>query len=406
MKRIALALLVTIAAAHAARAEDVATYETDGSSAAALADARNRALDVAFAAAVQGALADLVAPADLTSFRGDLDRVIVARARLYVASFKVTAEETRGDELHVSAAVRIDRDRVRAKLTELGVPIKAVAGPPGTGPQPVTHARAVVLIRINAPTPRQGSDGSGGGSGAVSVVANYGAAAADSVPGLEAIDALVRASGAEIAPAPRSGPAAHADGDLPLDDESARALAGDAKAGTVVIVGVSVEGAGPVRGVRAEGASAIAHVRVLAGDQVIGSATVRAGAYAAEDPSAIARAEGNAALAAVTAAVPAAEPGADGAAAVPPPPPLHPDAGIVLVRVRGLVAWAPIKAITAQLAQTSGVDKVVMLRFAPGEIALAVTTKQRAERIAAAVRATEGFSGRAATDDGAVVVTP
>jgi hypothetical protein len=78
----------------------------------------------------------------------------------------------------------------------------------------------------------------------------------------------------------------------------------------------------------------------------------------------------------------------------------------VLVRVRGLVAWAPVKAIGAQLAQTSGVDKVVMLRFAPAEIDLAVTTKQRPERIAAAVRATDGFAGRAATDDGAVVVTP
>jgi hypothetical protein len=47
-----------------------------------------------------------------------------------------------------------------------------------------------------------------------------------------------------------------------------------------------------------------------------------------------------------------------------------------------------------------------MRRVAPGEVVLAVATKQNAARIAAAVRATEGFAGRAATDDGIVEVTP
>jgi hypothetical protein len=388
VKRIALALLVLLAAARAARAEDVATYETDGSAASSLSDARTRALDVAFAAAVGKSLEDLVAPADLTSFRGDLDRVIVARARLYVASFKVTSEDTRGDELHVSAAVKIDRDRVRAKLTELGVPMKSGGATAPTAP--ANAPKAVVLLRVETPT---------------GVIADYGAAAVDTVPGLEGIGGVLRTAGVAVVTAPRSGPAAHGGGELPLDDDSARALAGDARAGMVVIVGVTIEGAGAVRGARAEGASAIAHVRILEGDRLSGEGVARAGAYSSEDAGAITRAATTAAVGAVSAAMPKA---ADGAVAppAPPPPPLVAPDGAVLVRLRGLTVWTPIKSITAQLSQTSGVDKIVMMRVAAGEVVLAVTTKQKPERIAAAIRATEGFTGRAATDDGVVEVTP
>jgi hypothetical protein len=175
-----------------------------------------------------------------------------------------------------------------------------------------------------------------------------------------------------------------------------------------VIVGVAIEGAGAVRGVRAEGAIAIAHVRILEGDRMSGEGTARAGAYSSEDAGAIARAATTAAVEATTAAIRRSSFGADGAAAppAPPPPPLRAETGTVLVRLRGLAVWTPIRSITAQLAQTSGVDKVVMMRVAAGEVVLAVSTKQKAERIAAAIRATEGFTGRAATDDGVVEVTP
>jgi hypothetical protein len=395
---LAAALALIAAAAAPAAADDVVSYETDGAAAAALTDARTRALDVAFAAAVDHALADLVAPADLTAFRGDLDRTIVARARLYVASFKVTEEATRGDELHVSAAVKIDRDRVRAKLTEMGVPTRAAPAPgpgpaigPGPGPVSSSGPRAVVLLRVSTPT---------------RVIATYGTAAAESVPGAEALAELVRGAGWAQVPAPRSGPAAHAGGDLPLDDDAARALGGDAKARTIVIVGVTIEGAGAVRGARTEGATAIAHVRILDGDQVVGEGVARAGAYAAEDAGAIARAATAAAAAATTAALPRPQGPTGPMTPASPPPPLHAEPGVILVRLRGLAVWTPIRTISAQLAQTSGVEKVSMRRVAPGEVVLAVATKQNAARIAAAVRATEGFAGRAATDDGIVEVTP
>jgi len=257
--------------------------------------------------------------------------------------------------------------------------------PPSGGP------KAVILLRVASPS---------------GVSANYGASAAESVAGLEGIAGALRGAGMSIVAAPRSGPAAHPGGDLPLDDDSARALAGDVKAGTVVIVGVTIEGAGAIRGARTEAASAIAHARIHAGDRVLGEASARAGAYASEDAGALARAAASAAKLAVDAALPAASTELGATPTAPPPPPLVATAGTVFVRFKGLTTWSPIKSVTAQLAQTSGVDRITMSRVAAGEVVLAVTTKQKPERIAAAVRATEGFSGRAATDDGIVEVTP
>src|SRR5215207_4554816 len=97
MKRaLALAVLALVAAAGPAAAEDVATYETAGAADAAAADARTRALDVAFAAAVRAAVADVVPADELGRRRDELERQIVARARLWVASFKVVNQSSEG----------------------------------------------------------------------------------------------------------------------------------------------------------------------------------------------------------------------------------------------------------------------------------------------------------------------
>ncbi|MCE9572771.1 MAG: hypothetical protein K8W52_06400, partial [Deltaproteobacteria bacterium] len=261
-------LAAMIAMAGVARAEDVASYDGDGAAAATLSDARTRALDVAFATAVDRAVTEVIAPADRTAHRGDIDRAIVGRARLYVASFKVVTEGADGADFHVSATIKVDRDKIRAKLGELGIPYLPKAGtlevplpvgpigavPIHVGPAEPPTTRATVLLRVTTPT---------------AVLANYGVEGGDP-PGIDAVAERATRAGLTVVPAPHSGPSAHAGGDLPLDDEGARALAGDAKARVVVLVGVALEGTGPVRGTREQGAVAVATARVLDDRKVTG----------------------------------------------------------------------------------------------------------------------------------------
>src|SRR5690348_15945769 len=93
-----LVCVAAIVAPAPARAQtgDVATYQTDGFAEAAAADARTRALDVAFASAVRRAIADLASDAEVGRHRDDVDKQLLARARLWVASFKVVSQATEG----------------------------------------------------------------------------------------------------------------------------------------------------------------------------------------------------------------------------------------------------------------------------------------------------------------------
>jgi hypothetical protein len=396
-----------LALAGSARADDVASYDGDGAAAAGLSDARTRALDVAFATAVDRAVTELVTPADRTAHRGDLDRAIVGRARIFVVSFKVTTEGADGADFHVTAQIKIDRDKIRAKLGELGVPYAPVAGtvnvplplgPLGTvpihvGPAEPEVVRATVLYRVTTPT---------------ATLATYGVEAADSVPGADAIADRAQRAGLVVVAAPHSGPAPRPTGDLPLDDDSARALAGDAKARVVVIVGVTLEGTGPIRGVREQGAVAVATARVLDDRRVTGTGRARIGGHGLDVATAITRAARGAAEAAAEAALTAPAQAAGPIAAPPAPaaPPLTSEAGAVLVRVRGAVAFASVRAIRDQIASEAGVDAVVIRRLAAGEVVLAVHTKHRADRIAQAIRTTPDFAGKAAIDHGVVEVSP
>src|SRR5690349_2666130 len=95
---VCVAAIVAPAPARAqAQTGDVATYQSDGFADAAAADARTRALDVAFAAAVRHAIADLASDAEVSRHRDDVDKQLLARARLWVASFKVVSQATEGD---------------------------------------------------------------------------------------------------------------------------------------------------------------------------------------------------------------------------------------------------------------------------------------------------------------------
>jgi len=389
MTRVALAALAVVGAlsiAAPARAEDVATYQADGAADAAAADARTRALDVAFAAATRLALADLVAPADAQARRDELERQVVSRARLWVASFKVVNQLNEGGRLRLTAAVKVDRDKLRAKLAELGV---AVAPPAPAAP----HSRgATVLLRVTT--------ASGGG-------ATFGAGSSTEIPGAADLAAALEAAGLAVVPPPASTPAprpAGEGGELPIDDAGARAAAAGSGAELAIVVSASVDGSGAVRASRRAGALARAHARLIGADgAVLGDAAAMTGAHADSEPAAINAAIGRAAAQAVTAALPAGTVGPVAAPPPPaPPPPLTADAGEILVRLTGAGSWGVVAALRQQLASTAGVQRVVVRRLSAGEVVLAAITGQRADRIAAAVRTTPGARFRIAVKDAVV----
>src|SRR5262245_36228998 len=99
-----------------AHAEDIVAYQAEGDAPAASGDARVMALDEAFARAVSNALSDLVDGNVRTARKGELDREIVGRARLWVSKFAVTKDETIEDRRELTVSVKIDRDKLRARL--------------------------------------------------------------------------------------------------------------------------------------------------------------------------------------------------------------------------------------------------------------------------------------------------
>ena len=82
MKSLVVAL-VLLWVAGTARAEDFATYDADGDADAGGADPRVAALDEAFGKAVALALIDIVTAEVRGAKKAELDREIIARARLW-----------------------------------------------------------------------------------------------------------------------------------------------------------------------------------------------------------------------------------------------------------------------------------------------------------------------------------
>lgn len=234
-------------------AEDIVAYQTEGDAPASGADARTMALDEAFANAVTTALSELVEPAIRTARKGELDREIVARARLWVVKFSVTKDETVEDRRELTVSVRLDRDKLRARLGELNVATKDAATAPtnsGTG-EPVSTAPAAktvtVLLRVQKPS---------------GVEATYGTHG-DSIPEAGVLSNALRTRGYAVRKAPTSGSTVRADGDLPLTDDEGDALAAEAKADQMMIAAVTVGTPVPVRGRAGTAALVTAHVRLV-----------------------------------------------------------------------------------------------------------------------------------------------
>jgi len=363
-----LSLFAALASAPVrAHADDVVAYQADGDADAAAPEARVTALDEAFVKAVTQAVGEIVEPEARRQHKAAIDREVVGHARLWVARFTVTKETVTEDRKVVSASVRVDRDKLRARLAELGVPTRA-AGDAGSPAGPT----AAPLLRVAAPE---------------GVRASYGLSAEKDVPGSAALAAALRRAGMAVKRAPASGPAARADGELPLDDDAAESLAAVAKAEIAAVVGVSIGAPVALRGVDARGVLVAARARLIdrKAHQALGDGRASAVALSPE-AAAVAQAADRAVGSAV-------------ADAAPPPPEALAQAeaftgddrpvaapGIVLVRLARATPWGLVQAELKHLAGARGVARVSVRHVSPAGWVLGVATSESIERIAAVVK--------------------
>jgi hypothetical protein len=353
-------MLLVPALAHA---EDVIAYEAEGDAPVSASDARVMALDEAFAHAVSNALSDLVDGNVRTQRKGELDREIIARARLWVVKFAVTKDETSDDRRELTVSVKIDRDKLRARLAELNVAMKDSGG--GADPTGVQQRTATVLLRIAAPT---------------GVRAVFGQNAEKELPGLTSITNLLRNAGFAVRRAPAAGPAARADGELPVSDEEADALANEAKAEVVAIAGVTVGAPVPVRGQPMDASLVTAHVRIVdrKDKKVLGQGAATAAARAEDPGYAIDRV-----LSGATNDVlppPATKLNQAGAFTGDDKP--LADAGIVLVRLPARTPYAMVLAEQKYLAGAKGIRGATLRRLSPAGWVIGVATSEPTDQIA------------------------
>jgi hypothetical protein len=351
-------------------AEDLVAYQAEGDAPAASSDARVMALDEAFANAVTSALSELVAADTRTARKAELDKELVTRARLWVAKFSVTKDETVEDRRELTVSVRIDRDKLRAKLTELGIAMKETAPvtPPGPGGDATAASAArtaTVLLRVMTPA---------------GIRADYGAAADKDVPGLAALTNVLRTNGFAVRRAPAAGPTPTGDSELPLSDDEADALANDAKADVVAIAGVKVGAPVAVRGQATTASLVTAHVRIVdrADKKVIGQGVSTAGAKGADPGYAIDRALVGAAIDVMPPA--AARLSAAGTFSGEDTPVVEP--GIVLVRLPARTPYAMVLLEQKYLAGAKGVRSATLRRLSPGGWVLGVATGEPTEQVA------------------------
>ena len=356
-----LAIVVVIAGLvgvnASARAEDVVAYQADGDADAGAADARVEALDKAFFEAVSQALGDLLDPEVRKQNKPVLDRELLGHARLWVTEFKVTKEAVADDRKQLSVSVRVDLDKVRARLSELNIAL----------PQTVT-----ILIRVATP------DG---------VHASYGAAAEKGVAGLATLSGVLRRANRVIKRASAAGPPAKADGELPVDDGTAEALAAAAKADLAVIAGVAVGAPVPLRGVDASGVLITAHVRIVdrKAHKAIGQGAVVTAARGTE-PAIIAKAIDRALLAAMADVLPQpAQKLAEAQEFTGDDKPIG-EPGIVLVRLARNTPWGMVQSEIKHLIGARGVSKATLRHVSPSGWVIGVATSESIDRIASIVK--------------------
>ena len=349
-------VVMLLALSARAHAEDIVAYEAEGDAPVAGAEARSAALDDAFARAVGSALADLVAGDVRTAHKGELDKEIVTHARLWVVRFTVTKDDTEDDRRQLTVSVRIDRDKIKARLDELKIQTKDVSAPVGDPAQ----RSVTILLRVATPKGPH---------------ASFGKNSDHDTMGLGGLATLFRSAGMAVRRAPDSGTAL--DGDYPVADADVDGLGDAAKADLVAIAGVSVGDPANVRGRSQPAVLATAHLKLFdrKAHRVIGQGT----AIAAGDPQyAIDRA-----LAAAAADLLPPQPKklAQAGSFTGDDTPLT-DAGIVLVRLSSKTPYSMVLTEQRYLAGAKGVHAASLRRLSPNGWVIGVTTADSIERVA------------------------
>jgi hypothetical protein len=367
VKLLAIVIVAVIVGTSAgAHAEDVVAYQADGDADAGAADARVEALDEAFGKAVAQALGELLDADTRKQHKPVLDRELLGHARLWVTKFTVTKEAVAEDRKQVSVSVRVDRDKLRARLAELNIASKSGAEAPAST-QTVT-----VLLRVVTP------DG---------VRATYGLAAEKEVPGLAALSGVLRRANLAIKRAPASGPAAKADGELPVDDDTADALGAEVKADLVAIGSITIGAPVALRGIAANGVLVTTVVRLLdrKTHKALGQGSVVSVARGT-DPGVVGYAVDHAAAAATGDVLP--QP-ALSQAQVPTfsedEAPLG-EPGVVLVRLARTTPWPMVQSEIKHLTGARGVSRATLRHVSPSGWVIGVATTESIERIASIVK--------------------
>jgi hypothetical protein len=320
--------MLALAISRSARADDVVAYEVEGEASAAAADPRGDARDDAFARAVTAALADLVAPDVRAARKADLDREIVGHARNWIRKFTVTRDDTSDGRRQLSVSVRVDRDKLRARLAELDIATTSSATP--------------------AVTPRAGGK-------TVAIVAR-----ADAKDPPAALVAALRDAGMTLA-------LSRVAVDQPIDD----AALADVTTDVIAIVDVALGPELPIRGLARTARLATAHVRLVDRERKpIGAGT----------------GTGTTADRAIAAAVAEAMPRAPDKLAAPPPiddgvAPLA-EPGVVLVRVAASTPWPLVQAEQKLLAGARGVRGAALRRLSPRGWVIGLSTDASVDKVA------------------------
>jgi hypothetical protein len=332
------------ALASPAFAEDIVAYEAEGDAPAAGADPRVAALDDAFAHAVTAALADVVAPDVRAARKADLDREIVAHARLWVAKFTVTRDETDDARRQLSVSVKIDRDKLRTRLGELDIPTVEPGASPSAGPAKT----AAVLVRTT----------SAGGT--------------RSDLGVAALTTALRGDGFVVRKAP-AGPEGE------IDDATAAQLAEQAKADIALVGSVSVGALVPVRGQPQPAALVTAKLRMLDKGKPVGQGTAIS---AARGEDTIGYAVDRALVAAMSDVLPPAPQKLAQAGSFNGDDTPIAEPGVVLVRLPSKTPFAMVLEEQRYLAGAKGVRSASLRRMSPAGWVIGVATDQSTEHVA------------------------
>ena len=360
-------IVVMVAIAAPASAQEVIGYEAEGDAPTTATEPRVAALDDAFSRATGAAVNDLVTGDVRTAHKGEIDREIVGHARLWIVAFTVSKDETNDERRQLSVSVRIDRDKIRARLGELNIATRGAVGSP-TGANAPRIPTVTILLRVANRT---------------AVHADYGETAENDVPGLISLANAFRAAGIAVRRAPATGPAARAQGELPLDDSEADALAGAAKAEQAAIVGVTVGPALPVRGVAAPAVLVTAHVKRYdtKDHRTLGQGT-GVSAARGDDPGLVTYAIERAVLAASADVLPPAPMRLAQAGAFQGEDKPVAEPGIVLLRLPAKTPFHWVQDELKYLAGAKAIRAASLRRLSPNGWVIGVQTTESIERIA------------------------